>query len=70
MNKSNMEHPTMTVRTLIPFLAITFGLTWGIAAVLIFFTDQVVEIFGEITERNPLYILAVYSPGIAGIFLV
>jgi len=60
----------MKTKTLIPFLAISFGLTWGIAILLIFFTDQVVAIFGEITERNPLYILAVYSPGIAGIFLV
>jgi membrane protease YdiL (CAAX protease family) len=60
----------MKSKTIYPFLAITFGLTWGIAALLIFFTDQVVAIFGEITERNPVYILAVYSPGIAGIFLV
>jgi membrane protease YdiL (CAAX protease family) len=60
----------MKTKTLIPFLAITFGLTWGIAALLIFFTDQVVAIFGEISSSNPLFILAVYSPGIAGVLLV
>ncbi|MEJ2304356.1 MAG: type II CAAX endopeptidase family protein [Anaerolineales bacterium] len=60
----------MKTKTLIPFLALTFGLTWGIAAVLIFFTDQVVAIFGEISSSNPLFILAVYSPGIAGVLLV
>ena len=60
----------MKTKALVPFLAITFGLTWGIAAVLIFFTDQVVAIFGEINSSNPLYILAVYSPAFAGIFLV
>jgi hypothetical protein len=60
----------MKTKTLTPFLAITFGLTWVIAALLIFATDQVVAIFGEITASNPLYILAVYSPGIAGVFLV
>jgi membrane protease YdiL (CAAX protease family) len=60
----------MKTKTLVPFLALTFGLTWGIAALLIFFTDQVVAIFGEISSSNPLYILAVYSPGIVGIFLV
>lgn len=60
----------MKTKTLIPFLAITFGLTWGIAALLILFTDQVMAIFGEISSSNPLFILAVYSPGIAGIFLV
>jgi membrane protease YdiL (CAAX protease family) len=60
----------MKTRTIIPFLAITFGLSWGIAALLIFFTDQMVAIFGEITNSNPLYILMAYSPGIAGAFLV
>jgi len=60
----------MKTKTLVPFLALTFGLTWGIAALLIFFTDQVTAIFGEITSSNPLYILAVYSPAFAGIFLV
>ena len=61
---------SMTVKTLGPFLALTFGLTWGIAALLILFTDQIVAIFGEITMTNPLFILAVYAPGIAGVLLV
>jgi membrane protease YdiL (CAAX protease family) len=60
----------MTTKTLVPFLALTFGLTWGIAALLILFTDEIVAIFGEISMSNPLYILAVYSPGFAGVFLV
>jgi membrane protease YdiL (CAAX protease family) len=61
---------SMTVKTLVPFLALTFGLTWGIAALLILFTDQIVAIFGEISRSNPLFILAVYSPGFAGVFFV
>ena len=61
---------SMTVKTLVPFLALTFGLTWGIAALLILFTDQIIAIFGEISMTNPLFILAVYAPGIAGVFLV
>jgi len=60
----------MKTKTLIPFLAITFGLTWGIAAILILFYDQITAIFGELTSSNPLYILATWSPGIAGTFLV
>jgi membrane protease YdiL (CAAX protease family) len=60
----------MTPKTLVPFLALTFGLTWGIAALLILFTDQIAAIFGEISNSNPLFILAVYSPGFAGVFLV
>ena len=45
-------------------------MTSGIAALLIFFADQVSAIFGEIGLSNPLVILAVYSPGFAGVFLV
>ena len=80
MNKSNEGRESynqihiggnpMKTKTLIPFLALSFGLTWGIAAILIFLHDHVVAIFGEISASNPLYILAVYSPGIAGVFLV
>jgi len=70
MNKSNVALPSMTVRSLIPFLALSFGLTWGIAAILILFPDQITAIFGEIGLGNPLIILAVYSPGFAGILLV
>ena len=40
----------MKTKTLIPFLAISFGLTWGLAAILILFYDQVVAIFGEVSS--------------------
>ncbi len=59
MNKSNVIPPDMTVRTLIPFLALSFGLTWGLAAVLIF-----------VGFSTPVYLIAIYAPGIVGIFLV
>ena len=61
---------SMTTKTLIPFLVLTFGLTWGIAALFMLFTDQIIAIFGELSISNPLFILAVYSPGFAGVFLV
>lgn len=70
MQTESKTRSSMTIRTLIPFLVITFGLTWGIAALLILFTDRIVAIFGEISMINPLFILAVYSPGITGVFLV
>lgn len=52
------------------FLGLTFGLTWGLAAFYMLFPDQLAAIFGELSYTNPLFILAVYSPGIAGVFLV
>lgn len=69
MTSSTHVH-SMGTKTLGPFLAISFGLTWGLAAILMLFYDQVVALFGEITMTNPLFILAVYAPGFAGILLV
>lgn len=60
----------MNTRTLIPFFGLTFGLTWGIVALLLLFPDQITAIFGEIDLSNPLIMVAVYSPGIVGVFLV
>ena len=60
----------MNFRSLIPFFAITFALGWGILALLIFFPIQAEAIFGPMGYTNPLFILAVYSPAIAAIFLV
>ena len=61
---------TMTTKTLVPFLALAYGLTWGIATLLILYADQIAAIFGEISLSNPLVILAVYAPGFAGVFLM
>ena len=60
----------MTIRYLIPFLLITFGLAWGVVSLLIFFPDRVTSIFGEISAKNPLFMLAVYAPAIAALLLV
>jgi len=60
----------MKFGALIPFFAITFALGWGILAILIFFSIEAEAIFGPMGYTNPLFILAVYSPAIAAIFLV
>ena len=60
----------MKLKTLIPFLALTFGLTWGLAALFFMFPDLITAIFGEPGLTNPLVIVAIYSPGIVGIFMV
>lgn len=60
----------MRLRTFGVFLAIAFGLGWGLAALPLLFPGQLEAIFGPIGYTNPLFILAVYSPAIAGVFLV
>jgi hypothetical protein len=37
---------------------------------LILFTDQIEAVFGPLGYTNPVFILAVYSPGLAGIGLM
>ena len=60
----------MTTRSLIPFLAITFGLAWASIGLLILFPDEIASVFGELSAKNPLFILAVYAPAIAAFTLV
>ncbi|MGD2043658.1 MAG: type II CAAX endopeptidase family protein [Acidimicrobiia bacterium] len=49
------------------FFALTFALTWGIAAILVLAPDAVERMFGPIGLTNPLYLLAVYAPAISGV---
>lgn len=60
----------MKIRLLLPYLAITFGLAWSLVALLIFFPQQMASVFGELSAKNPLFILAVYAPAIAAFILV
>jgi membrane protease YdiL (CAAX protease family) len=60
----------MGMRTVWWFMALTFGLGWGLGALLFLFTDQIEAVFGEVSGTNPVFILLVWSPAIAGIGLV
>lgn len=57
-------------KSLMPFLLMTFGLAWGIFALLIFFTKPIEQIFGELSSHHPLFMLAVYAPAIAAFIIV
>lgn len=67
---SRPEENRISQGSLVPFLAISFGLTWGLVALLFVAYDQITAIFGEVSMSNPLFILAVYSPLIAGAIMV
>jgi hypothetical protein len=45
-------------------------LAGGLVVLLILFTEQIEAIFGPVSGTNPLFILAVHSPAIAGVVLV
>ncbi len=55
---------------LLPYLLISFGLTWGLALIMVLFPEPVSALFGPITMTNPLFLLAVYAPAIAALILV
>jgi len=60
----------LTVRSLIPFFAWTFALSWGMGIAFVLFQVQVEALFGEMGYTNPVFIFMVYSPAIVGIVMV
>lgn len=60
----------MGVKTLWSFLALTFGLSWVPMSLFMLFADQFTALFGEMSASNPIFLLAVYAPGLSGIFLI
>lgn len=67
---STTAAPSIPTKALLPFFAIAFGLSWGLASLLFGFPETITRIFGPVGYTNPLFILAVYAPAIAGIALV
>lgn len=59
-----------SIKALLPFLAITFGLAWGLVALLVIFPAQLTRVFGDVSGTNPLFVLAVYAPALAGFTIV
>lgn len=64
------QQPVMGTRTLLSFLGLTFGLSWVPMALFMLFADPFTALFGEMSATNPVFLLAVYAPGLSGIFLV
>jgi uncharacterized protein len=60
----------LTARSVRPFFAITFALSWGIAALLVAIPERIEAIFGEMGYTNPAFVLAVYAPGITAVLMV
>ena len=52
------------------FTLLTFGITWSVIGGYIYFPEPAAAAFGEISGSHPLYFLATWAPGIAGILMV
>jgi hypothetical protein len=59
----------ITGRTLAAFFAIAFGLSWGLMSLYFAFPEHLERIFGPVGYTNPLFVLAVYAPALAGLGL-
>ena len=56
-------------RELIVFFGLTFTITWGIGLVALLLPVQLRNIFGDFSEGNPLFFLAVFSPTLSACLL-
>ena len=54
---------------IIVFFILTFVITWGLGALAIFLPGQFRNLFGELTDTNPVYFLAVAAPTISATFV-
>ncbi len=55
---------------LLPFLFITFAITWGIVGFYVIASDTAVAWFGEISGSHPAFFLATWAPAIAAFLVV
>ena len=55
----------MRSSALVPFLAITFLITWGLIGIYILAPETAAATFGEISGSHPFFFLATWSPAIA-----
>ncbi|MGI1663390.1 CPBP family glutamic-type intramembrane protease [Palleronia sp. KMU-117] len=56
--------------SLVPFLGLSFGIAWGVFALFALFPRPITALLGAPSGHHPLFILAVYAPAIAALFLV
>jgi hypothetical protein len=60
----------LTLWSLIPFLVITFAITWGILGLYMLWPDAITGQFGQLSGQHPLFYIAVYAPAIAAFMLI
>jgi len=68
--RDDHQREPLTVRSVRTFFIGTFALTWGLGVLMVAFADQIETVFGPMGYTNPVFILAVYSPGFVGVAMV
>ena len=57
-------------KAILPFLILTFGITWGVIGLYIFAPEWASRVFGEISGSHPFFFLATWAPAIAAFSVV
>jgi len=70
MQSTNTPHQQVSTAALLPFTLITFAISWGILGVYIYFPGEAAGWFGEITGKDPAFVLAVWAPAFAAFAVV
>jgi hypothetical protein len=61
---------SISSRTLLSFLLVTFTITWGILGSYIWFPEAMAARFGALSGSHPLFFVATWAPAIAGLGVV
>jgi membrane protease YdiL (CAAX protease family) len=59
----------MRSRPLVAFFVLTFAITWGLGGCFALFPAQFEALFGEISNTNPLFFVAVYAPSVSALIV-
>jgi uncharacterized protein len=59
----------MRSRPLVVFFVLTFAITWGLGACYALFPVRFEALFGEISNTNPLFLVAVYAPSVSALIV-
>ena len=72
MNKDpQMEtQNSISFSLIVPFLVITFIISWGILALYIFLSEPMTRLFGQLSGNHPLFFLAVWAPVISAFIII
>ena len=68
--ETHTHQTDITTGMIIPFVLLTFGVTWGVMLVLVTAPQLIPSFLGPMSVTNPVYILAVWSPGLVGTGLI
>ena len=60
----------VNTRSIVSFVLLTFGITWGVVAILLISPQLIPAFLGPMGVTNPVYILAVWAPGLVGMGLI